>query len=376
MTRKRKFLPVLMLTSVFLMVSGCLEYKVVTQIMEDGSIRRTVTVSGDSAMIYEQAFPYFNDPTWEITTLYEHQDEHTTGEGEVFVLEARKTFDDVESLNEDIQADSSDSGRLNIRADLQVRFKWFYSLYKYSETYLMQFPFWSYRIQEFLTPSELRVYNAEEDRVYYDPVRDSLDVMTDETVPPVLSPEDSLRAEELREGLEIRYEEWAKKNLFDAFYKELEKAFISLAFVPGTGKQKENLYNWLDSTQVFEEIFEEDNMFLEKVAGYYDIDTARLHSANREGFDGFNRKIASMTFNLDSFTHQVLIPGMVVYTNAMEQDGNLVSWNFTTNDFYATDYTMTVRSSLINRWMIVVSATIVFLIVGILITSLVLKKKK
>jgi hypothetical protein len=375
MNRKRSAIKAIFVGLSFLMFSGCLEYKVVTQIMEDGSIRRTVTVRGDSSLIFEQSVPLYDDPGWEIQTRYEPQDGQDPDGDEVFVLEATRTFPDVNSLNEVIYTEPSHSDRLNIKAAFQKQFRWFYQLYQYSETYIMRFPFRSQSIHDFMTSSELRVYYAEDDQIVYDPEKDSLGLVSDDMILPILTHEDSLRVHELKDQLDVKYEEWAKRNLFDAFYSELETAFETLSFVPGPGNLKEDLYQWLDSNKVFEEIFDEQNVLLAEVAGFYRLDSANLHTANRVGFDEFNRKTKELEFNLDSFNHQVLMPGMVLQSNAGETDGNLVSWNFTTNDFYASDYTMTVQSRVINRWMIVVSAGIVLLVVGILIYSLIVKRR-
>ena len=117
-------------------------------------------------------------------------------------------------------------------------------------------------------------------------------------------------------------------------------------------------------------------MFLAAAAEFYGLDSARIRLANISGFDEFYHKMEVMASNMDSFTNQILMPGMVIHSNSGLTDGNLVTWHFTTNDFYAKDYHMRVQSRIINRWMIVIIAAVVFFITGILITWLVLKRKK
>jgi hypothetical protein len=119
----------------FLSLSGCLEYNIITQVMTDGRILRTVIVKGDSANIFKGSFPVPYDTTWTISTRLEPRNEKDIKEGKVYVYIARKEFKDFGELNREFFNDSALSAHIAIKVSFEKEFRWFYNWYCYTETY-------------------------------------------------------------------------------------------------------------------------------------------------------------------------------------------------------------------------------------------------
>jgi hypothetical protein len=76
----------------------------------------------------------------------------------------------------------------------------------------------------------------------------------------------------------------------------------------------------------------------------------------------------------DDYTNKIIMPGMLVETNAMEINGNELSWSIDLEDFFAKDYAMKAESRILNHKSIIVLS--IFIIGIIVILLLFLLKKK
>ncbi len=71
------------------------------------------------------------------------------------------------------------------------------------------------------------------------------------------------------------------------------------------------------------------------------------------------------------YTNEVIMPGLIIDTNAPSIEGNKVIWKFESKRFAYTDYTMWVESRVVNTWAVVISGLAVLLILlGLLVPSL------
>jgi hypothetical protein len=343
---------------------GCIEYTITTQVMPDGRILRTVTFKGDSASIFRGSFRMPSDSTWAISTRYEQQRDKDSVNGKVFVYEATKEFPDYQALNSCFYRDSAFSNKIIIRVTLTRKWKWFYAHNEYTETYSRIFPFRSVPIRDFMTHSELRIYLAEDDEVYYSREKDSLMMVTDSLSLLVLSAADTLRSKQLHDNLEHRFELWQKINIYNDLYCVVIKALDKMGKSADTAKTKGPFYQWLDSTRVFESVKENSDAFTKAAATFFRVDASALEAANRDGFDTFTKKFRISDLTLETYTSQVLMPGMIVHANSKDIKGNLVTWHFKVSDFYASDYTMVVHSRHVNKPAIVIAAILLVMLVG------------
>lgn len=358
------------LIPLLLLLSGCLEYSITTQVMPDGRILRTVIVKGDSVNIFKGSFPLPADSSWTISTRLESRNEKDIKEGKVFVYEARKEFNNVEALNRDFFHDSTLSAHIAIKVILKKKFNWFYNRYEYSETYSRLFPFRSEPVSDYLNENELKIHLANEKEIYYAPDQDQILFVQDTLNLPVLSQTDSLRFKALRDTIEQKFESWQKINIYNDFYQLITDALRKLGKDADTADSRALFYLYLDKERTFETGIENDDAFINAASAYFKVNPLKLQAADPEGFASFSKKFRIAAYSLETYTNSVLMPGMIVLTNAGKSDLNVASWTFKIENFYASDYTMMVESRVVNKWFVVVAAIVMILLVGFVLLRL------
>jgi hypothetical protein len=364
------FFRLITLTPLLLMLSGCLEYSITTQVMPDGRILRTIIVKGDSVNIFKGSFPLPADSGWTISTRLESRNEKDIKEGKVFVYEARKEFNTVEDLNREFYHDSSLAAHNAIKVTLKKKFNWFYNNFEYTETYSRLFPFHSVPVGNYLSENELKIYLADEKDIYYAPEQDQILFVVDTLNLPVLSQTDSLRFKALRDTIEQKFISWQKINIYNDFFHLITAALGKMGVNLDTVSSRTLFYSYLDQENTFETGIENDNAFVNAASAYFKVDRTALQAADPEGFASFNKKFSIAAYSLETYTNRVLMPGMIVRTNARKSDLNVASWTFKIDNFYASDYTMMVVSRVVNKWFVVGTAVVLILLVGFVLLRL------
>jgi hypothetical protein len=129
-------------------------------------------------------------------------------------------------------------------------------------------------------------------------------------------------------------------------------------------------YLYLDKERTFETGIENDDAFINAASAYFKVNPLKLQAADPEGFASFSKKFRIAAYSLETYTNSVLMPGMIVLTNAGKSDLNVASWTFKIENFYASDYTMMVESRVVNKWFVVVAAIVMILLVGFVLLRL------
>jgi len=338
--------------------------------MPDGRILRTVVVKGDSTDIFSGSFLVPSDSSWAVSTRLESRSEKDVGESKVFVYEAKKEFRNFEELNRELFNDSSINDHIAIRVNLVKKFRWIYHYYVYTETYYKLFPFQSEPVSDYLTDYELKIHLAEEKEICYSSDEDRIVFREDSLDVPVLSKTDSARFKALRDTIEQKFELWQKINIYNDFFSLVLAALRKMRIPADSAAIRDSFYQWLDQEKTFETGIENDKAFLEAAGMFFKISPARLMAANPEDFKNFNRKFRIAAYSLESYTNHVLMPGMIVNTDAGETDVNVASWTFKIDDFYATDYTMKVESRVVNKWFVISAGVALILIIALLVARL------
>jgi hypothetical protein len=338
--------------------------------MPDGRLLRTISVRGDSAGIFRGLFRVPVDSDWVTSKRYEQQRGKDSITSSVYVYEARKEFPDFNALNSFFYNDSTFTDHISIMADLSKKSRWFYTFYTYNETYSMLFPFRSVPIRDYLSDTELSIYQAGDNEIGYSPSGDSLMIVTDSVRRPVLSDADSARFKQLRDSLEHKFEAWQKINIYNELYRIVHKAFEKLGRSAGMANDTDAFFHWLDSARVFESVMENSDAFVQEAAAFYHLDPRELKAADQEGFDMFARKFRVSAFTLETYTNRVLMPGMIVSANTHDKNGNLVAWHFKAGKFYASDFTMKVVSRTVNKSAVVLAALLLVVITGLILLRL------
>lgn len=352
---------------VFATLWGCLEYNITTQVMPDGKILRTVTVKGDSADIFTGSFRVPSDSSWGISTRREPRSDKDIHEDKIYVYEATKEFEDFQDLNRTFYKDTSFNDHISINVDLETKSRWFYKYYYYTETYSMLFPFRSEPVTKYLKDDELRILLADEKEICYFPQQDRILLVKDTLNLPLLSGKDSLRFKELREIIENKFESWQRINIYNDFYVLVTASLEKLGIEADTSATRDPFFHWLDSLKTVETGIENSEAFINAAADYFKIETDKLKAADPKGFDSFNKKFRVATYSLETYKDRVLMPGMIVNSNADEVDINTAIWTFKTENFYATDYEMTVESRIVNRWFVVGAGLLLVILLGLVL---------
>jgi hypothetical protein len=219
-------------------------------------------------------------------------------------------------------------------------------------------------VGKYLTENELKIHLADEKEIYYAPDRDQILFIRDSLNLPVLSNTDSLRFKALRDTIEMKFELWQKINIYNDFYHLVTTALKKLGIITDTTASRALFYQYLDQEETFETGIENDKAFMNAASEYFNVDRSRLLAADPEGFASFNRNFRMAAYSLETYTNRVLMPGMIIKTNARKSDLNVASWTFKIDNFYASDYTMMVVSRTVNKWFVVGTSLLLILLVG------------
>jgi hypothetical protein len=353
---------------------GCLEYEITTRVMPDGRMSRIIIVKGDSTDIFTGSFRVPADSSWTLATRHEIRNHRDIKEEKVFVYEATKEFKSYNDLNAYFYNDTSFSDHTSVKVNLDKRFRWFYTYYVYTETYSMLFPFRSVPIQHYLSSEELRIHLADEKEIYFSPEHDRILFAADSLKHHPLTKSDSLRFKALRDSIENKFETWQKVNIYNDFYTLVTAGLRKLGKDIDTVVARAPFFQWLDTVKTVETGLENGDAFINAAAAYFKVDPDELKATDAVGFGTFNKKFRVAAFSLESYTNQVLMPGRIISTNAGQVDANRVSWTFKTDNFYATDYTMTVESRILNKSFIAGAGLLLVLLTGLALIP-VLKNK-
>jgi hypothetical protein len=332
-----------------LILPACLEVETSTEVRQDGSLTRTVAISGDSAQIPASLRMMGIDSSW----LFERR----PPEGNKHTLTASRTFGSVESMARALAGERGT--RLQITPRLEKSFHWFFTRYRYSETWAKTTVIDVVPMSNFLSTREIGM------------IADGALLEKQ----PTASRGDSLAFEELGE----RFMEWDANNRFEAYYREFLSGVRALNDpslpVETVEAKKERL---------FEATFKKAGFREGDLAGYRGefarilktSAVSRAFDANRSGIDSVER-LMDFEGKVDdpSYTVNITLPGIITETNAPALEGNRGSWkDFMTTCLFA-DYTMRIESSVVNWWAIVISALVLVFIIVLTMLGMIRARK-
>ncbi|MCF7805386.1 MAG: hypothetical protein K9N46_06385 [Candidatus Marinimicrobia bacterium] len=302
----KKISVIITLTATLLALSNCREITTTTRILSDGSCERTVEVSSDPE---SSVFPIPGDSTWTITRT-------TEGKDSVDVYAATKKFPAVSALQEEYPMQSNSGVNVPVTIELRSGFGLFFRYLRYEEIYGRYNPLSHIPIAEYLSEIEIQQYTAGDDST----------------------------------EIEERVDEWRAHNL----YAEMENALIVGA------KQKqlteintETLAQYRDTLliTVIEEADSTDDL-LEIFSEYLGTDQVwELADTVDQVYKRIETVIERLTdLALDDFTNRVVMPGLLMDTNAKSLEGNMALWQFEGGVFEFRDKVMWAESRLLNWW--------------------------
>jgi len=303
-------------TMIFVAVSGCKhEQKTTTKINGDGTCERTIVIK--SASDTTSSFPLPKDQGW-VT--------HIEGDTEKIFVSCKK-FDDVNQMNNDYRI----PGKIGVSVKFDKQFRWFYTYYNYQEIYKSYFPFNKIPLKTFLTTEEYeRCEKGDTSKV-----------------------------------LQERQNEFFLRNVSEEFYGQLVDSVENLRdpSLPVSVFQAKRAEFINSCADIFKDS-KDDIGNLEKILGL------KLRGKLENQIDGIkkliNIKVDFMMNASGSYVNEVVMPGIILNTNASTVEGNKVSWKLDEGRFQCVDYTMNVESRIANPWVTYATGGILIVLVALL----------
>ncbi|MBN1559293.1 hypothetical protein JW998_03540 [candidate division KSB1 bacterium] len=316
-----RLLLLVLITSLAMMI-GCKKVTIATVVHSDGSLQRTVSVPGDSLGVEETVYPFPQDGSWDLMS-------HKDSSGYTYVIS--KDFRNVDELNEEFKLDE-DTVKMKVRVRLQKRFRWFYSFYRYEESFIKFYPFTGANLSDYVTEEEIKIYANG---------NDSTDI-------------------------EERMEEYAWHALMEDFYN----AFVGAVEKSQSGfnadqlaQKKQELFSAVMKWDFLDEDADFALFFLQTCDQIYR--PAKSFASLASHLDGLNRKYKEYVAFISDIIGEgyyvgVQLPGHVLDTNANNTiKDHEVAWEFEPESFQFHDYLMWVESRYLNVVPTLVSALFV-----------------
>ena len=114
---------------------------------------RQITVAGDSTGFDDTGYPVRLNEPWAVSKVRDENDQNQ------YTYTISSSFSDIDHLNKEIEY-RGDSLEVNSTAALVKKFRWFYTFYRYEETFYPFFPFNDPPLSDFLSPEEAQLYQS------------------------------------------------------------------------------------------------------------------------------------------------------------------------------------------------------------------------
>ena len=336
---------------------GCPEDKVVTtNINRDGSCVRTVGV------FYQEVFEGIESERDEIPIPVDNSWEMINITDTTAIL--RKEFKSIAELNASYDKDTSAFNMHDRNVELVKRFRWFHTVFQYRETYnasITDIP-----ITNYVNEQEAEVFKSDDSEEH-----------------PLLKHLDERAQNSLSDNIEERYGLWLHDNIYSMAFDDIMDVADSLGLIKvqniNLNEVKDTIKHMIDQGDKQLMTFEDDQLdpvdIAELICKEINLDSAATkaltHIVRTLKLDEVYENEILGGFG-DEFHNNVIMPGVLIDTNAEKLNSDTLSWYVGPIKFIDNDYVMFAESRITNRWAYILSGIIV--IVAIIIPFL--KKKK
>jgi len=328
-------------------LAGCPSRKsVITRVNKDGSCVRAIgefdprNFKGIDSLINDLPVPV--DGSWNLDTI---------NDSTAYIS---KRFESVEDMNSMYARDSSTLSRCKRKVELKKEFKWFYTAFKYYETYggvLTEIP-----LNKYLLDTEIQTWKSGSTEKYLKSTG-----------------LESKSAKSLDENVEERLDYWLHDNIYSMAFddiinladsmKLIDKETIDLDYV------KDTIKNQMDEESKWVNIFDDGGQmsiedFIDLVSSFTKIDSISTIDLKQQVLkenlaDKYEDEVL---FGLtEEYDHLVMMPGLLVDTNADGIHGDTLNWDININKYIDSDFVIYAESRITNLWAYVVSAVIIVL---------------
>ena len=293
--------------------SGCKTITIRTILRSDDSLVRQITVAGDSTGIGDTGYPIRLHEPWSVSKVRDENDNNT------YIYTISSSFSDIDELNEEIEY-RGDSLQVNSSAELTKRFCWFYTFYRYQETFYAFSPFNDPPLKEYLSPEEFQLYQS------------------------------GIDSSEIKDKVEA----YAEENFYNAFANALIKVAanhpelsLTSADIEGCKEEIIDTFNeWVfTSEDVMAALLSAGDSLLHPLRPLtdYRAEFSELDSTFSRYFALLEKIIT------EGYRVEVEMPGRIFDNNANKTiTRKMAAWEFETDQFHLADYTMWVESRRLN----------------------------
>ncbi len=331
-----------------------------TEVFNDGSCYRTMSLTGDSSIALSTEFAILIDSSWKKNTILVNKDEKS------YQIKVSKTFKNVNDMNLEKPNDSINWSILEHSFHLEKKFRWFYTYLTYKEIYKKTNPFELIPVTDYISQDELLVLKGEN---------------TD-----YLAGRDSAQVEKIRDKITGKAFTWIQASIFEEFNQILISNLNTIGNQAINTKSINNgrdtvlTYLQLKDEDISEVLFQVDSMLTIYSVCLNTNDFDKLSTANSKAFDAYIKKgeKLDLMFNMvsDSEKNSVTMPGLLIGTNCKTLIGNKIQWEFNPLKCFFDDYEINVTSRVYNRWAFVVSAALFMLLIAGFVIGVFVKRRR
>jgi len=342
------------------LLQGCDEkhYVITTIVSLEGTIDRILEWHGPSDSTRSSRVPFRVDSTWK--RVYTPP----AGKDSVGTVTWSKRFDTFEAFSQEC-GDARDSGKVRASVRVERRFRWFYTYFDYTETYGNPVPVTLLPATQYFTPDELR-------RIVAGDLSDTLGARIkswqDSTnkvllFTRLLSAVGRMHDPQLTPELfTSRRGEMIRVLAGDSIYKTPDR---EPAKRHGTGRVTKSDAERAEDAAVpalraLQDMFRTEAVRQLREPFISALDEV-MSAGDREGAIS------------GSYTNRVVMPGVILDTNAPEVAGNRASWKIDGRQIFVADIPMHVVSRVVNAWAIVASALAV---AGLVLFPLFMRRRR
>ncbi len=304
-----------------------------TIVSSDGSITRKIVLKdADSASAHKNVFGINENSGW---TVESNQSAEKSNKKEITFSKSFQSIDDANA-----EMNTADEKTFHIRSDIEKKFRWFYTYYRYSDTYGSLNRMKYARQEDYFTPEDFAFISR----------------LPAEGKP--MSKADSFFLEKLGDRI---YDDFAARGFyeesFEAMLKALEATDVAPAWRDSVKARKETYFRELIAEEP--DNFDDYAPLFHKIKGFPG-DNSAIKEAYQELIKDFEGRSNFMTTAVNmKLVHVIELPGAVLTTNADSVHNNRAYWAPPALRYMLSDYTMYAESRSLNTWTVVLSAVIV-----------------
>lgn len=312
-----------------------------TIVSSDGSIRRNIVLKdADSASAHMNVFGISEDKGW---TVAFNKSAEKSNKAEITFSKSFHSIDDANA-----EMNTADEATFHIRSDMEKRFRWFYTYYRYSDTYASLNRIRYVRQEDYFTPEDYAFIKR----------------LPAEGKP--MSKADSFFLEKLGDRI---YDDFAARGFyeesFETMMKALEATNVAQAWRDSVMLRKESYFKELLAAE--RDNFDDYSPLFSKIKGFPG-DNAEIQEAYQKLIKDFERRSNFMTTAVNmKLVHMIELPGAILETNADSVHNNRAFWAPPPLRYMLGDYTMYAESRSLNIWAVVLSAIVVIATIALYI---------